>query len=312
MILNPPVSFLFSFVLAWATPVVAQDYSALNARAKAFVEETLQISSDSPSAPVRVTPDLPFLGFYNRHDQSIHVSPRLNPIELQLTLVHEQIHVIRERYNPNEAVWLEEGIAKVMEFLYSGVWPVSYESFFRDNSSFCLSNAKTEFTPGSIDYATSFYFVYYLYLHLGKNTFLRELVTSPLTGWDNILTAARKLQMAGSHAIPPEWLNKQSLVRHFAMAFVENNRFHARFSLLFLHSFHKYSIPNQSSPARCPGDSEIAITYSREPLPPTAETWSVFHNPFTILASPTQPGSPSAAPVSPPRMPSYFVSIQGI
>lgn len=188
------------------------------------------------STPVTIVPtdQLAYLGYYEPQSKRIYIDSKLDPIEEQLTLVHEYVHVYRKEHNSNEARWLEEGLAKLWEYKYSNVWPQSYNSRFIKNPFVVLSEDEAFYKKNGTGYISSFFLTIYLYKHFGGDSLIQKLMNSNSSGWDNILTSIHELIDSGEVQIPHELITKQKILRHFAVALWMNDPYSAQYSLFFI------------------------------------------------------------------------------
>lgn len=179
-------------------------------------------------------------------DKSAHVEPhkncqyviRLNEnlqnIENKLTLMHEFVHIIRHQYNPQEVVWLDEGLAQLIEAEYIQLFPHDKNQRLQDSNQVHLSSSREEYQPKSKAYATSYFFMKYLYSRFGGIELLRELIQSPHSGWDNIENSIRKLKQKKLISISESFLNRQSIWTHFVFAMTLNTTKYADYGLFLL------------------------------------------------------------------------------
>ncbi len=175
-----------------------------------------------------------YLGFFHSRDNVITIAPQLESVATQLTLVHEFTHAYRHQFNAKEELWLDEGVAKFMEYKYSGVWPVSYLEKIKKNPVITISNSEIFFQPQGDGYAHAFLMMLYLHNRFGGFDFLQKIMNSKLSGWDNVITAAQELSREGKISIPIHLITKEKIIRHFAVALVCNNAFAAQYSLMFI------------------------------------------------------------------------------
>lgn len=132
-------------------------------------------------------------------------------------VVHELTHVIRHQSNPSEETWLDEGLAKELEYQFLKLWP---QSLFQVPKTFMfkISTDSKSYAAGSTSYLNSFLLVHYLSTHLGDDLFLIRLMNSRLNGWSAIEEAARISVPQASIGIPASRLNRRDLFTHFAFA----------------------------------------------------------------------------------------------
>lgn len=180
-----------------------------------------------------------YLGYVDRDLSRISISPKLDAGDTQLALVHEFTHVYRARFNPNEETWLNEGLAKIIEYQYSGVWPVSYAERLVRNPNLNFDGRNFEGRPSNYGpqgdgYMASFFLTLYLYNHFGQNKFLQKVLSSKFSGWENVLTSIHELNDEGTVQIPRELISKESILRHFAVSLWMNDMFSATYALFYL------------------------------------------------------------------------------
>lgn len=175
-----------------------------------------------------------YLGYVDRNITRISISPKLDAGDTQLALVHELVHVERARYNPNEEIWLNEGLAKLSEYIYSTVWPVSYVERLKKNLALNFGTQNGEFQPQGKGYMASFFLVLYLYNHFGQEKLYKKLLTSEKSGWNNVLSAIRELIDEGAVQIPSKFIDKAVILRHFAVSAWINDMFPASYAFFYL------------------------------------------------------------------------------
>lgn len=168
-------------------------------------------------------------------DQKTRLSVgHLDPIEEQLTLVHEYVHVFRKEHNTQEARWLEEGLAKFWEYKYSHVWPQSYNLRFSKNPYFILTEDEAHYGRNGDGYISSFFLITYLYQHFGGDHLIQKLMKSDRSGWDNITNSIQELIEAKLVSMPAELITKKSILRHLAVALWTNDPYSAKYALFFI------------------------------------------------------------------------------
>lgn len=236
---------IFSLLFCYA-PLVGATYSDLDiyvSRVRSYMHRTLLLPESKQGRPldIRISDKISFDGFTRPYDpfaasDLVEIRPDLSSGDLQLALVHELAHVLRHSYNSDETSWLDEGIAKLIEVKYSGVWAVRYQDRVHRSLVISLSANIRDFSPGSYNYVSSYFFVQYLYNKFGGDHLLRRLVKSPQTGWNNILSSIHDLSKKGIVRIPIEYLNAQSIWRHFAASVYFNDAYMVPYSLFFLDS----------------------------------------------------------------------------
>jgi hypothetical protein len=171
-----------------------------------------------------------YLGYVDGNFSRISISPNLNEADTQLALVHELTHVYRGQQNASEETWLNEGLAKFIEYRYSTVWPVSYMTKLETERLLNFA----DYQPGGNGYMSSFFLVLYLYNHFGEEKLFQKLMNSKKSGWNNVVSAIQELIDDGSLRIPRELICKESILRHFAVALWMNDKFSAEYALFYL------------------------------------------------------------------------------
>lgn len=118
--------------------------------------------------------------YYSNYAQMIQLdSNSVTPTsDWEPTLAHEYFHLIHYNYNPNEDVWLEEGLAVFAE--YHAGYSSGYGYYLQDsqgNGYFLHANdiSLTYFTETLENYGSSFLFVLYFYQLYGLS-FIRDIV----------------------------------------------------------------------------------------------------------------------------------------
>lgn len=118
--------------------------------------------------------------YYSNYAQMIQLdSNSVTPTsDWEPTLAHEYFHLIHYNYNPNENVWLEEGLAVFAE--YHAGYSSGYGYYLQDsqgNGYFLHANdlSLTYFTETLQNYGSSFLFVLYFYQLYGLS-FIRDIV----------------------------------------------------------------------------------------------------------------------------------------
>lgn len=104
------------------------------------------------------------------------------------TLAHEYFHLIHYKYNPNEKLWLEEGLAVFAENLAG--FKSGYISYLQDSNQngyflHAYDHSLTYFSQSLESYGQSFLFVQYLYQRFGLN-FIRNIVQTNMSGLNAI------------------------------------------------------------------------------------------------------------------------------
>ena len=175
----------------------------------------------------------------SHNNLKISISPLLTSSETQLTLVHEFVHAYREQFNQDEEVWLNEGLAKFIEYQYSTVWPVSYMERLRKKPIINLSSQVDDgmtnnYAPKGDGYPASFFLVQYLYNHFGHEKFLKKVLTSSKSGWNNVISAIQELIKSNFIAMPISFVSKENILRHFAVSLWMNDMYLAKYALFQL------------------------------------------------------------------------------
>ncbi|HEX7673150.1 MAG TPA: hypothetical protein VF412_03215 [Bdellovibrio sp.] len=233
MTLKRILFFITTFLLAVSSEAAhgtSSDLNSLIQDARSF----LCAKSFCLTKPVTVVVENSddYFAFYHAQQNKISLSPTLDAAETQLDLVHEFTHAYRHQFNTNEVAWLDEGLAKLMEYQYGGVWPVSYQERLRHNPRIVLSNdRRVDFSRGGDGYPSSFWLMIYLYNHLGGEKFLKKVLESPFSGWDNIERAARELQASGDISEPVAFLKRDQILFAFSVALFLNDEFAMKYGL---------------------------------------------------------------------------------
>jgi hypothetical protein len=165
-------------------------------------------------------------------------------------------------------------------------------------------NQNRFYGPGGDGYAFSFWLVTYLQRHFGGEILLKKLLTSPLSGWENVTTAIRQWIVESGSSIPLELVTKESLLRHFAVAVLVNDPYAAKYGLFFIDSEFEplkslkvaTSTPDFLNDATIEG--QILIS-KLEPCGPIDEAFSIISlKPFRSQTKP-QSAIPARASVDP-------------
>lgn len=158
----------------------------------------------------------------------------MESVQIRVTMVHELIHIFRNQYNSHEEYWLNEGLAQLIESEFIGIWPQDKFDALNKLNYIFLSDKDIDFQPQGKGYAPAYFFMKYLYNRFGGLRLLRELITSPHSGWDNIESALIKLKQEKIISIPIEYLNRKSIWSHFALAILLNHPAYANYGLFLL------------------------------------------------------------------------------
>lgn len=170
-------------------------------------------------------------GYVNSDCTKVSISPSLNEYGTQMTLMHELVHVHRCQFNGKEEPWLNEGIAKLFEYFYSRKLPQEYIKKFTKNPSITLGSENNNFAPEGHGYPSSFLLVLYLYNRFGQDHLIKKLMTSKLSGWENVIQSISELIQEGIVKIPQNLTSKESILRHFAVAAWLNDPYLAKYAL---------------------------------------------------------------------------------
>ncbi len=141
----------------------------------------------------------------------------------QIVLVHELTHLFRNQHNAHEERWLQEGLAKLMEVLYVGIWSEAFQRQILQMHSFVLTNDEEAYNPEGLGYVTAYFLLHFLYNRLGEEAFLREVMSARSSGWHNIEEAARKMRARKMTNIPEQFLLRDSLWTNFGLALLIND-----------------------------------------------------------------------------------------
>ncbi len=213
-----------------------------------------------------------YYAYFHAHANRISLSPNLTDTETQLDLVHEFTHIYRHSFNNDEEVWLDEGLAKFMEYQYAGgVWPFLYEKKLRQNPELILGNDRKQgYGVEGIGYPSSFWMVLYLYNHFGGDKLIAKLMSSSKAGWANVESALADLRANGDIAEGPDLLTRDAIVRHFAIAVAVNDEFKAQFNLFSLDPRHEPLTSALPAPQSFDASAGVAIVYSKRYAPSRA------------------------------------------
>lgn len=184
--------------------------------------------------PFEINSDLKYLAYVPSNEVKIQFSPKISEVELKASIVHEYAHIYRHRFNKDEKKWLDEGIAKLLEYLCLEDWPDAYNQKLLSVPRLSLSDDERDFIPGGEGYHSAFLLVLYLYNHFGEKKFLKEIMNSKLSGWDNITKAINKLRSDGVVTIPEKFTTKTSLIWNFSVALWMNDAYASPFSLFLI------------------------------------------------------------------------------
>lgn len=191
----------------------------------------------------------------------------MSETELKINLVHEYAHRVRYKYNQNDVPWFSEGLAQLVEMSYTS-WPYLYSDNLLYKPEIKISNSQSEYESNGRTYADSFYLLYYIYSHFGRDELLQKMMRSPLTGWDNILTSIAELQAQDKIYYKNIKINREYIIKHFAVALAVNDPYIAEYSLFYVHPAYnkiidKQFISNGRLQTDSQNDFEIVYTKSR-------------------------------------------------
>ena len=135
-------------------------------------------------------PNSPF--YYSEHAEIIHVNDRaieqsgspLPVTDWATTLAHEYFHLIHYKYNSNEDLWLEEGLAVFAEHLAG--FESGYLSYLQDTNGngyflHAFDYSLTYFGQTLEHYGESFLFVLYFYQRFGLS-FIKDIIQTTVSG----------------------------------------------------------------------------------------------------------------------------------
>lgn len=216
-----------SFTIAEANNQSQENILALN-----FVQKKFAVQI--PPAQIVESPNLKFHAFTSPSENIIYVRSGMSETELKINLVHEYTHRVRYKYNQNDAPWFSEGLAQLVEMSYTS-WPYLYSDNLFYLPEIKISKSQTEYENNSRAYADSFYLMYYIYSHFGRDDLLQKMMRSPLTGWDNILTSIAELQSEEKIFFKDIKINREYIIKHFAVALAVNDPYIAQYSLFYIH-----------------------------------------------------------------------------
>ena len=206
-----------------------------------FVATRLKDPIDREKCPVQIefTPLVGMVGFTPKVTDSCKAVVQID-LSLEgksgadLVLAHEMVHVIRNIYNKQDAPWLEEGIAKFFEVQYLGAQDQRLKDRLDLSSELRLSSLIDDFDFNGGAFTTAFYFTKYLHDHFEGNELLRELVQSPLSGWDALTSTFQKLKQNGKLHLDEKYFEPHKLWSLFAVAMIMNKPILAPKGLLLI------------------------------------------------------------------------------
>lgn len=173
-------------------------------------------------------------GFVERNSaRKIRISTKIRShVDFQIILAHELTHIFRHYYQANEEYWLDEGLAKWMEWAYIGEFPKHYLTGLHEANTLILPKNSLDCNSGHLEYMSSYFLMLYLHNHFGGANFINHLAQSPLSGWDAVESTTQKLKQANTIGINSDYLNRQAILRHFAAALLLNDPYRANYALL--------------------------------------------------------------------------------
>lgn len=262
-----------------ARPFVESNANEPHAKAYLFVTSKILDPVDRAACPIRVdyVPLEGYVGFTPLKAKSdecpdvIQITSRFkHDWKSGLVMAHELTHVFRHARNPNELPWLDEGLAKLVEHQYLGIGPITLHDELATLDEFALETDQQLYRDNSPAYATSYFFALYLYNHLGGDAFLKEIMASPLGGWEAIESAALNLRAQGVIKIDRKHLTRDSLWTHFAFALLLNDSRWADHDLFKLDQRYRAIKDTKTKLLRVSDDSDPKpgwrIRYFRWPL----------------------------------------------
>ncbi len=186
----------------------------------------------------------------------------------QSVFAHELTHLLRHQHNSYEKLWLDEGLAKLIEIQYLETWPVKLARELKDLKQISLSDDPDDYSMDGAGYVSSYFFMLYLSHRLGERNFLKGLIESDLDGWDNIEKVSADLKMRNAISIPEKYLSRQELWMHFALALTTNDPGLAPYGLSLLDYNYQNKISPVSLAAACPPGVPWTIQFVTLPKSP--------------------------------------------
>lgn len=222
---------------ATAEPALSDNLAKYTEKIRNYLCEREICLNKIPPVFVETTDN--YHGYTTKDNSRLSISPLLDNVNLQLNLVHELIHVYRNQFNSNEEDWLQEGVAKFIEYQYSTVWPISYVEKLKLNLTINLGEIASDgitknFALNGYGYPSAFFVVLYLHNHFGGDSLIKKILNSKKSGWDNVINSIQELALSGELKIPINLINKESILRHFAVSLWINNQYHAKYALFLL------------------------------------------------------------------------------
>jgi hypothetical protein len=161
-----------------------------------------------------------------------------NSWKAQVVFAHELAHLIRHQHNSDEELWLDEGLAKFIEVHYSGLWPDQFEARLKQMPLFRLYDDEKDYQMQGLGYVTGFFLIHYLFERFGQEKLLQKLLTSKKTGWNSIEGALIELAEEDVIQVPRQWLTRNHIWSHFAVALIANTRNVAAYGLFLVDERH--------------------------------------------------------------------------
>lgn len=154
-----------------------------------------------------------------------------DPWVLGMIFAHELTHLIRYRASQSDPLWLNEGIARQVEYLLADFWPnsLNHETDALKNKKvitptlFELSDSANDYKVQGQGYANSFLFMHYLLGRYGDLKLWSELIRSEKSGWDAIESWLENLSSRGVINLDADLLKRRAIWRHFAFALMFND-----------------------------------------------------------------------------------------
>lgn len=241
-------NFVLIFSLAGITSARAQTKLAEFPRALQFFSELTPnlCPFNKMSIQILESPMVTGLGDAHRHGSGnnylIRLGSNLSALHREIVVIHELAHICRDFYFKNDPLWFSEGLAKLIEYQFTRVWPQNFELSLAQGNEIFLAQNEEDFrvrtlkhqsfaSPG---YSSSFLFFIYLYNRFGWQDFIRTLLQERSTGWAAIESTLQALKVRKGLLVPDSFLSRESLWTHFGLALIYNNPGAASFGLLQL------------------------------------------------------------------------------
>ncbi|NUM87642.1 MAG: hypothetical protein HUU37_00420 [Bdellovibrionales bacterium] len=216
-----------------------EEWNRFSSKVYEFVTKRIGDPRADEAIEIVFDPAMECAGFVSREpgrEREIRISTRIRShVDFQVVLAHELTHVLRHAAQPDEAHWLDEGLAKWMEWGYVGDFPSHYAREIARKGEVNLTDGSFDCGTGD-GYGGAYLLMLYLHNHLGGSRFISELARSPLKGWDAVEGAAQNLRVRRELGLPPALLTRKSLIWHFSLALLLNDPFAADFALLQIDS----------------------------------------------------------------------------